>query len=168
MINDFCKVKLFLSDVDGVMTDGGVYLTESGDEMKRFYIPDGMGLVLLKKIGIRTGIVTSENLKMIEVRAARLKLDYLRMGQVDKLSAVEAICQEMGCQLREVAFIGDDVNDFRLLTRVGFPACPANAQPIIKSIAGIHILEKEGGFGAVREFINQIVGEAALVEAWNK
>jgi 3-deoxy-D-manno-octulosonate 8-phosphate phosphatase (KDO 8-P phosphatase) len=158
--------RIFLTDVDGVMTDGGMYLSENGDEMKRFYIPDGMGLFLMRKMGIKTGIITSETLTLIERRALRLKMDFLKMGASDKLALAREICEESGCHLGEVAYVGDDVNDYKLLSAVGFPACPANAQPIIKAIPGIRILQAEGGRGALREFINHLVGEEALVKAW--
>jgi 3-deoxy-D-manno-octulosonate 8-phosphate phosphatase (KDO 8-P phosphatase) len=160
------ELRIFLTDVDGVMTDGGMYLSENGDEMKRFYIPDGMGLFLMRKMGIKTGIITSETLTLIERRALRLKMDFLKMGASDKLALAQEICEESGCHLSEVAYIGDDVNDYKLLSAVGFPACPANAQPIIKAIPGIRILQAEGGRGALREFINHLVGEEALVKAW--
>ncbi len=159
-------LKVFLTDVDGVMTDGGIFLSEAGEELKKFYIPDGMGLVLLQKMGIKTGIITSENLKMIEKRAARLKMNFLKMGAKDKLALAREICVEAHCGLHEVAYIGDDVNDFYLLSAVGFAACPSDAQPIIKSIPGIRVMENQGGRGAVREFINQLAGEENLVRAW--
>lgn len=159
-------IKIFLTDVDGVMTDGGMYLSEHGDELKRFHIPDGMGLYLLKKIGIKTGIITSENLKLLEKRASRLNMDFLEMGAKDKLTLAKEICRQENCSLKEIAYIGDDVNDYELLKNVGFPACPANAQPIIKAIENIKILKSNGGFGAIREFINELVGEEELVKAW--
>jgi 3-deoxy-D-manno-octulosonate 8-phosphate phosphatase (KDO 8-P phosphatase) len=160
-------LRVFLTDVDGVMTDGGMYLSENGDEMKRFYIPDGMGLFLMRKLGFKTGIITSENLTLVERRALRLKMDFLRMGASDKLGLAQEICQDVGCTLAEVAFVGDDVNDFKLLSAVGYAACPANAQPIIKKIPGIRVLQADGGRGALREFINHLVGEEALVRAWD-
>lgn len=160
-------IKIFLTDVDGVMTDGGLFLSESGEELKKFYIPDGMGLVLLQKMGVKTGIITSENLKMIEKRAARLKMSFLKMGAKDKYSLAQEICAEAQCGLHEIAYIGDDVNDYKLLSSVGFAACPGDAQPIIKSIPGIRVMANLGGRGAVREFINQLVGEENLVKAWS-
>lgn len=160
------EVQVFLCDVDGVLTDGGTFLSESGEELKKFYIPDGLGLVLIRKLGVKTGIITSENLKLIERRATRLKMDFLKMGATNKLALAREICAEAGCGLDQVAYIGDDVNDFGLLSAVGFAACPSNAQPIIKKIPGIRVLAAEGGCGAVREFINHLVGEEQLVKAW--
>lgn len=159
-------IKIFLTDVDGVLTDGSMYLTEGGDEMKRFYFPDGMGMALLSKLGVKTGIITSGNLKLVERRAMKLKIDFLRMGAKNKLALAKEICQQENCDLSQVAFIGDDVNDYELLTQVGHAACPKNAQPIIKSIPRIRLLNSWGGRGAIREFINDLVGEEELVRAW--
>lgn len=160
------RPRLFLCDIDGVMTDGGRYLSEKGEEMKKFHIPDGMGMFLLKKLGIKTGIITSEDSNLVEIRAVQLSVDFLRTAAKDKLALAKEICKDAGIPLSEVAYIGDDVNDFHLLSQVGFPACPTNAQPIIKAIPGIRLLKLAGGHGAVREFINELVGEEALVEAW--
>jgi YrbI family 3-deoxy-D-manno-octulosonate 8-phosphate phosphatase len=160
------KIKIFLTDVDGVLTDGSMYLSESGDELKRFYFPDGMGLALIRNLGVKTGIITSETLKLVERRALRLKMDFLKMGATDKLALAKEICAQEKCDLSEVAFVGDDVNDYELLCQVGFAACPQNAQPIIKAIPKIRILSSWGGRGAIREFINDLAGEEALVQAW--
>jgi YrbI family 3-deoxy-D-manno-octulosonate 8-phosphate phosphatase len=151
------KIKIFLTDVDGVMTDAGMYYTESGDELKKFNTHDGMGLKLIQAEGIKTGIITSENTKIVERRAAKLKLDYLYQGTYTKLQAAKEICEKEGVTLNEVAYIGDDVNCFELLSNVGLAACPANALPKIKAIKGIIHLEKKGGDGAVREFIEMIL-----------
>jgi YrbI family 3-deoxy-D-manno-octulosonate 8-phosphate phosphatase len=153
------KIKLFLSDVDGVMTDAGMYYTESGDEFKKFNTHDGMGFELLRKARIKTGIITSENTKIVERRAAKLKVDYLYQGKKDggKLGAAKEICEKEGIELNEVAYIGDDINCFELLNHVGMAACPSNAVKTIKNIPNIIQLKRAGGDGAVREFIDLIV-----------
>ncbi|MDB5272135.1 MAG: family hydrolase [Chitinophagaceae bacterium] len=153
------KIKLFLSDVDGVMTDAGMYYTESGDEFKKFNTHDGMGFRLLREAGIKTGIITTEQTKIVERRAEKLKVDYLYQGKRDggKLVAAEEICKQEGIEWDEVAYIGDDINCYDLLTRVGLAACPANATDKIKAIPGIIQLSKSGGDGAVREFIDHYV-----------
>ncbi|MEZ4900552.1 MAG: HAD family hydrolase [Spirosomataceae bacterium] len=106
------NVKLFLTDVDGVLTDGSMYYTESGDEFKRFHTHDGMAFELLRKAGIKTGIITSENTQIVARRAAKIKADFLYQGQRDggKLAAAQEICHELGIHLSEVAYIGDDIN----------------------------------------------------------
>lgn len=153
------QIKLFLTDVDGTLTDGGMYYSENGDELKKFNTRDGMGLQLLQRQGIKVGIITSENTKMVERRSAKLKIDYLRQGKRDggKLAVAREICDEMGITLNEVAYIGDDVNCKDLLSAVGIAACPSDAMDEIKTIPNIHIMKKNGGEGCVREFVHTIV-----------
>lgn len=154
-------IKLFLTDVDGVLTDGGMYYSELGDEQKKFNTRDGMGLQLLREKGIKTGIITSENTKLVERRAAKLKLDYLYQGKLTggKLASAIEICEKEGITLNEVAYIGDDINCFELLSNVGWAACPADATAKVKSIPGITILSSKGGEGVVREFIEAILSK---------
>ncbi|MBB3840548.1 YrbI family 3-deoxy-D-manno-octulosonate 8-phosphate phosphatase [Runella defluvii] len=156
-------IKLFLTDVDGVMTDGSMYYTESGDELKRFHTHDGMAFELLRKAGIKTGIVTSEDTQIVARRAAKIKADYLYQGKRDggKLAAAQQICQELNIGLEEVAYVGDDINCFELLSAVGIAACPSNAVKAIKEIPNIILLEKKGGDGAVREFVELILNNNA-------
>ncbi len=155
------KIKLFLTDVDGVLTDAGMYYTESGDEFKKFNTHDGMGLMLLKEKGIKRGIITTENTKIVERRAAKLKMDYLYQGKGfgNKLEAALEICEKEGISIKEAAYIGDDINCIELLQAVGIAACPANALPPVKAIPGIIQLQKSGGDGAVREFIDLILAD---------
>jgi 2-dehydro-3-deoxyphosphooctonate aldolase (KDO 8-P synthase) len=153
------KIKLLLTDVDGVLTDSGMYYSEAGDELKKFNTHDGMGLQLVKAKGIKTGIVTSENTKLVERRFQKLKLDYLYQGKREggKLASVKEICEKEGISLSEVAYIGDDVNCFELLSAVGLAACPADALDTIKNIPGIVQMKKKGGEGCVREFVEMIM-----------
>ena len=153
------QIKLFLTDVDGVLTDAGMYYTESGDEMKKFNTHDGMGLQLIRSKGIKTGIITSENTMMVERRFQKLKLDYLYQGKREggKLSSALEICEKEGISIKEVAYIGDDINCFELLSAVGLAACPANALDAVKNIPNIIHLSKKGGEGCVREFVEQII-----------
>ena len=153
------KIKLLLTDVDGVLTDSGMYYSEAGDELKKFNTHDGMGLQLIKAKGIKTGIVTSENTKLVERRFQKLKLDYLYQGKREggKLASVKEICEKEGISLAEVAYIGDDVNCFELLSAVGLAACPADALSAIKNIPGIVQMKKKGGEGCVREFVEMIM-----------
>ena len=153
------KIKLFLSDVDGTLTDAGMYYTGSGEEFKKFNTQDGKGFELLRKAGIKTGIITSENTNIVSNRAKKLKVDYLYQGleHNGKLDIVKEICKKESISLMEVAYIGDDVNCKELLLNVGLAACPNNAVKEIKSIPNIIKLSKDGGFGAVREFIEEIL-----------
>ncbi|NQX99620.1 MAG: acylneuraminate cytidylyltransferase [Flavobacteriaceae bacterium] len=150
------EIQLFLSDVDGVLTDAGMYYTEEGDELKKFNTRDGKGFELLRNANIKTGIITSENTKIVERRAQKLKIDYLYQGKEHggKLAAALVICKELNIDLSEVAYIGDDVNCYELLTHVGYAACPGDAVDQIQSIPNILRLNSKGGEGAVREFVN--------------
>ena len=154
------KIKLFLTDVDGVLTDGGMYYSETGDELKKFNTRDGMGFHLLREAGIKTGIITTENTQIVECRAAKLKVDYVYQGKNTggKLQTAMEICRKEGITLAEAAYIGDDINCYDLLCNVGMAACPADAVEKIKTIPNIKILRKKGGEGVVREFIEIILG----------
>ena len=158
-INQKQKIKLFLTDVDGTLTDAGMYYGENGEEYKKFNTHDGKGFELLRKIGIKTGIITSENSKIVEKRAKKLKVDYLYQGVANKgkLQAAKEICTIENITLDEVAYVGDDINCYELLKNVGLSACPANSIKKIKKIPSITCLKKNGGDGSVREFIDQII-----------
>ena len=153
------QIKLFLCDVDGTLTDGGMYYSESGDELKKFNTRDGMGFQLLREAGIKTGIITSEDTKIVANRAKKLKVDFLYQGKRDggKLAVAEEICSKMGIMLDEVAYIGDDINCIELLKAVGIKACPADACEEVKAIADISVMMKKGGNGCVREFIQRCI-----------
>jgi len=152
-------IKLILTDVDGVLTDSGMYYSEAGDELKKFNTHDGMGLQLIRQKGIKTGIITSENTKLVERRFQKLKLDYLYQGKREggKLASVKEICGKEGISLANIAYIGDDVNCLELLSSVGLAACPADAMEAVKNIPGIIQLKKKGGEGCVREFTEMIM-----------
>ncbi len=154
-------IRLFLTDVDGTLTDGGMYYGSDGTEFKKFNTRDGMGLQMLQRQGVKVGIVTSENTPINVNRARKLGLDYLKQSARDggKLAAVREICEEMGITLQEVAYVGDDVNCYDLLAAVGWAACPADACDKVKSIDGIHILARRGGDACVREWIDQILAQ---------
>ena len=155
--SNFNKIKLFLSDVDGVLTDAGMYYTENGDEFKKFCTYDGMGFQLLQKTGVKVGILTSENRELNRRRAKKLCLDFDFHGAKDKLQIVKDLCLKENITLDEVAYIGDDVNCFSLLSHVGIAACPNNAVHKIKTIPNIIQLNKNGGDGVVREFVELIL-----------
>ena len=156
---DFSKIKLVLTDVDGVLTDSGMYYSENGDELKKFNTHDGMGFRLLREYGIKTGIITSEKTKIVENRAKKLKVDYLCQGMFgdDKLASARDICSKENITLNEVAYIGDDINCKELLSNVGFAFCPQDALPEIKSNPNIKCLTKNGGCGVFREMVDMIL-----------
>lgn len=152
-------VKLFLTDVDGCLTDGGMYYSANGEELKRFCVYDGMGMVCLQQAGIPCGILTSENSPIVQARAEKLKLRFLYLGVgsrvnpdcLTKKQAAQQICDQLGITLADVCYVGDDINDVELLSAVGYPYCPPNARPEVKAIQGIHMLNTPGGQGAIRE-----------------
>ena len=152
-------VKLFLTDVDGCLTDGGMYYSANGEELKRFCVYDGMGMVCLQQAGIPCGILTSENSPIVQARAEKLKLRFLYLGVgsrvnpdcLTKKQAAQQICDQLGITLADVCYMGDDINDVELLSAVGYPYCPPNARPEVKAIQGIHMLNTPGGQGAIRE-----------------
>ncbi|MDR2207310.1 MAG: acylneuraminate cytidylyltransferase [Flavobacteriaceae bacterium] len=153
------EIKLILTDVDGVLTDGGMYYSETGDELKKFNARDGMGFQLLREKGIKIGIITSEDTKIVENRAKKLKADYLYQGKREggKLAAAKEICEKENISLENIAYIGDDVNCLELLSNVGLAACPADAMEKVKQIPNIKILSKNGGDGVFREFLEMIL-----------
>jgi N-acylneuraminate cytidylyltransferase len=153
------QVKLFLCDVDGTLTDGGMYYSEQGDELKKFNTRDGMGLQLLRERGIKTGIITSEDTRIVANRACKLKVDYLSQGKRDggKLAVAQEWCRKMGITMAEVAYIGDDVNCIELLSAAGVKACPVDAMAAVKRLPGIRVMTARGGEGCVREFIDQVI-----------
>ena len=156
---DSTKIKIFLSDVDGVLTDAGMYYTESGDEFKKFCTYDGMGFQLLQRTGVQVGILTTEDRDLNRRRAKKLGLDFDFHGAKDKLKIVKDLCKREGVSLDEVAYIGDDVNCFGLLSHVGIAACPNNAVAKIKFISNIIQLERCGGEGVVREFVELFLAD---------
>lgn len=160
--NKSLDIKLFLSDVDGTLTDGGMYYSEYGDELKKFNTRDGMAFKLLKNNGIKTGIITSENKTLNQKRAEKLNIDFIRQGNanIGKLDSAYEICKDLGIDISQVAYIGDDINDKELLSAVGLAACPNDANKLIRSIPSIHIQSKNGGDGCVREFADYILANS--------
>jgi 3-deoxy-D-manno-octulosonate 8-phosphate phosphatase (KDO 8-P phosphatase) len=153
------RVTLLLSDVDGVLTDSGVYYSERGEELKRFSRRDGMAVELLRDGGIKTGLLSRERSPAVLARAQKLALSPVFLGVRDKLSALDALFAKAGVTPEEVAYIGDDVNDLEVLGRigeVGLTAAPADAAPAVKAVAQM-LTEAPGGHGAFREFADSIL-----------
>lgn len=144
------KVKLLAMDVDGVLTDAGMYYSEHGDELKKFNTRDGKGIELLRKAGIKTALITSENTQIVERRAAKLKIDELYQGVEDKLAALRQIISKYGLTYQEVAYIGDDINDMEAMQAVGLAITVADGLPENQRIAD-YITQAKGGEGVVRE-----------------
>ena len=150
------RIRLVATDVDGVLTDAGMYYTEAGDELKKFNTHDGMGIKLLQRAGIITAIITQEQTKLVSRRAQKLTIPELHQGVMDKRACLNEIVARHALTLAEVAYIGDDVNDVDALRAVGFSAAPADAMPPAKQVVR-YICKKRGGEGAVREVADLIL-----------
>lgn len=150
------KIKMFLTDCDGCLTDGGMYYTEKGDEIKKFCAYDGFGLRLLKENGIIRGIVTGENRALNKARADKLNLEVYVPGCNDKLTAIKNIAAEYGIGLENIAYMGDDLNDLDVIRAVGLSFAPASAREVIRAEANI-VTSAKGGEGAIREAAEYIL-----------
>ena len=157
-------IKLVLTDIDGVWTDGGMYYDNTGNEWKKFNTSDSAGVLFCKKLGIPVGIISGEDTEIVRRRAEKLKIDYLFMGVKDKLKVAKELCDKLGLDIsRDVAYIGDDINDILLLKNVRISAAPANAPEYVKPYAKWN-LKKKGGEGVFREFVEKILDESGMLE----
>lgn len=148
-------VKLLILDVDGVLTDGGMYATESGDQFKRYNTKDGMAIIHLTKSDFQVGIISSGfKGEAVKERANLLGIQHFYLGRDKKMGILKEFCAKLEIELKNVAIIGDDINDLEVIQNVGFSACPADAVNRIKSNVDI-VLNKKGGEGCVREFIDE-------------
>lgn len=150
------SIKMFLTDCDGCLTDGGMYYSESGDELKKFNTKDGMGISNLIKHGIIVGIITGENSEIVRRRAAKLHINEVFLGCKDKLSVANELCDKYNLSLDEVAYVGDDINDLELIKSVGFGCAVKNASSVVKDAAA-YVTSLNGGEGAVREVTDLII-----------
>lgn len=150
ILNRAKKIKLVITDVDGVLTDGGMYYTANGDIMKRFHVRDGMGVTLLRKNNIPTIIITKEQTPMVKKWAKRMKIKKLFDGVQQKEKILQRICMQFKVKQDEIAYIGDDINDVELLKMIGFSAVPKDAISIAKNNSN-YICKKKGGEGVLRE-----------------
>lgn len=144
------KIKAVFMDSDGVLTDGGMYYAENGDEFKKFNTKDGMAVEILRDKGIITGIITGENRELVKRRAEKLKVNEILMGIKDKIEALEILKEKYNLKDEEIAYIGDDINDLEVIKKVGLGCCVNDAMEIVKENAN-YITKTNGGQGAVRE-----------------
>jgi 3-deoxy-D-manno-octulosonate 8-phosphate phosphatase (KDO 8-P phosphatase) len=150
------NIRLLLLDVDGVMTDGGIYYSARGEELKKFNTKDGYGIVQLQRVGIRVGIITGRASRIIQKRATELGITIVHQNQIDKLLPYERIKKELNLKDAQIAYIGDDEPDLPVLLRVGFSAAPSDAVPAIKKLVK-YVCSARGGNGAVREVIDLLL-----------
>jgi len=149
-------IRLLITDVDGVLTDGGMYYGPEGEALKKFNTRDGMGIQLWRQAGRELAIVTGENSPAVAQRARKLQVTELHLGVADKLSVVRALAQARGIDLRSIAYLGDDINDLEAMRAIGIAACPADAQPAILATAS-YVCRRPGGAGCLREFIEHLL-----------
>jgi 3-deoxy-D-manno-octulosonate 8-phosphate phosphatase (KDO 8-P phosphatase) len=150
------RLKLILTDVDGVMTDGSIFILPGGEEARVFNVKDGYGVILAHAAGIETGIITGRASSTVTERARTLGMSVVKQGSLDKIRLFEEILSEKALGPEEVAYIGDDYPDLPILQRVGLSATPADAPMALKE-AAFMIMENAGGRGALREFIESIL-----------
>ena len=150
------RIKLVVTDVDGVLTDGGLYYTDEGLVMKKFQVKDGMGMRLLRLADIKNAIITTDDSELIKIRGEKLKVDYVFLGIWDKENKLLEICRTENISPENVAFIGDDVNDIGIIEAAGVSACPNDAVIEIRDRVDL-ILQKNGGEGVFREFSDLIL-----------
>ena len=150
------EIKLILTDIDGVWTDGGMYYDQTGNEWKKFHTYDSAGVLFAHQKNIPVGIITGETTEIVKRRAGKLKVDFLYQGVRNKVEAAREICQQLGITLDEVAFIGDDLGDIELLKAVGVAGVPASAPAYVRKLATIPLM-KNGGEGVFREFVETLL-----------
>jgi 3-deoxy-D-manno-octulosonate 8-phosphate phosphatase (KDO 8-P phosphatase) len=157
------RVRLLLMDVDGVLTDGTIHLDDRGVETKGFNIMDGLGLTLLRRAGLKLGIITGRTSKVVSRRAEELRMAHLVQGSADKRAAAEDILAAEGLGWEALAYVGDDLIDLPVLTRAGLAACPPNGSAEARAAAH-HVTGAAGGRGAVREACELILKAQGLWE----
>ena len=157
------NIRLFATDVDGVLTDAGMYYSESGDELKKFNTRDGMGIKLLQKAGLTTAIITQESTKLVTRRGQKLAIPEVHQGVYDKLAVLRGLADRYGWTMKQVAYMGDDVNDLEALKAAGLSAAPADAVPSVLA-AVRYRCRKKGGEGAVREVADMIISAQTTQE----
>ncbi len=149
-------IKMILSDVDGVLTDGSITLDNSGIETKSFYVRDGFAIRAWSKAGFQFGILTARNSQIVKLRAAELGIQWVRQGFEDKLPAAREMIQQAGLEMSEVCYIGDDIPDMPVMYEVGLSAAPSDAAAEVRQNAK-WVMQANGGRGAVRELVERLL-----------
>ena len=160
-------IKLVLLDVDGTLTDGGIYRGNNGEELKRFNVKDGYAIVNAQKLGIEFGIITGRKSELVEIRSNELKIKYLYQGISEKTVILEEIMQKTGLKKEEIAYMGDDLNDILIMKQSGLTGTPKDAADEVIQIVDF-VSGKNGGSGAVREFVEYILKKDGKWETFLK
>ena len=155
-------LRLIIFDIDGVMTDGGMFYTESGDELKKFNAKDGLAIRMLNHAGFETGIIShGTNINLIQKRADIVHIKHVYCGVEPKSEVLMRWCDALEITPQQVAFIGDDINDLSIINIVGFSACPADALPAVKNAVNV-VLSRKGGDACVREWIDNYLLKSGI------
>ena len=152
------KIKLVITDVDGVLTDGGIYYSVKGEEFRKFNAIDGMAVELLRKQGIKTVFMTKENSQIAKQRGKKVQVAAVFVNIISKEKLLSKVCHRFRVKPKDVAYIGDDINDVKIMKLVGFSATPVNGLYQVKKIAD-YICKSRGGEGAFREFTDLILSK---------
>lgn len=164
---DYEKIRLIVLDVDGTLTDGGIYYDAHGNEMKRFDVKDGLGIKLGIAAGLEFAVITGRESPMVERRAGELGIRHLMAGIQKKLPALKQLLASLQLCPDEVCYIGDDLNDLACMKYVGVAVCPADAAEEIKTLSH-YISMYKGGYGAVRDCVQHILGQHRWITAANR
>jgi 3-deoxy-D-manno-octulosonate 8-phosphate phosphatase (KDO 8-P phosphatase) len=157
------SIKLFITDIDGVWTNGGMYYDNNGNELKKFNTSDSAGVLFLKLAKINMAVITGEDTNIVKRRVKKLNIDELFMGVKNKVKIADKIRKKYNLKWKEIAYIGDDINDILLLRKVGLSACPSSAEEYIKKEVD-WVLNKKGGEGVFREFVQKYLSEQNQLE----
>lgn len=162
---NYKKIKMIVLDVDGTLTDGGIYYDTNGNEIKRFDVKDGLGIKVAMEAGLKFAILTGRQSPMVRRRAEELGIQYLIEGVQKKAPALMALSEKTGILMDEMGYIGDDWNDLPAMMMTAFKACPADAAEEIKAVAD-YISISPGGYGAVRDCLHKLLKERIEWEYW--
>jgi len=157
------KIKLFLSDIDGVLTDGKLYYTKNGEEIKAFNVMDGLGIKLLQSVGVKFGVISGRHSEALINRLKELSINIIYTGNHKKLEIYNKIKKDFDLEDHEICYMGDDVVDIPLLKRVGISFAPSNAHEFVKGFC-TYITKKQGGYGALREAIEYLLQKEGILE----
>lgn len=158
---DYSKIKLIVLDVDGTLTDGGIYYDSQGNEMKRFDVKDGLGIKVGLAAGLEFAVITGRESPMVERRVRELGIRHLIQGTQKKVPALRKLAEERDLSLDEIAYMGDDLNDLPAMRLVGVRACPADADKQVRELCD-YVSKQNGGHGAVRTFIQEILTNTGI------
>ncbi len=153
---DFSRLRMIVFDVDGVLTDGSIIVNDQGQEAKRFYVRDGLGIRIALRLGLKVGVLTGRSVRAVTLRMAELGVDLVQQGSSDKAVGLETLCQRAGVLPEETAYVGDDLIDLPALLRCGYPMAVADAVAEVRAEAQ-YITTAVGGRGAAREAIEHLL-----------